>query len=247
MTDWFERSFGSDYMIVYRHRNWEQAACEVQRMAGWLGLPVDAQVLDIGCGMGRHALALAELGFKVTGIDLSEALLHEAREHNREGQIELIQGDMRRLPFGAGRFRATLNLFTSFGYFQDEQDNLAVLKEIRRVLTDDGQYLIDFLNPVYIERHLVPHSKRVDEETGLHIDEFRMIEDGMVIKKIAIGLPGGDKRRYEERVRLYSLEWFKRMLKQAGLTLDRVYGDYDGCPYLETESKRMIMIGRLSL
>ncbi|UVI31911.1 class I SAM-dependent methyltransferase [Paenibacillus spongiae] len=246
MLDWYKRSFGSDYMIVYRHRNWEQAAREVQQMAGWLDLPADVQVLDIGCGMGRHALALAEMGFKVTGIDLSEALLHEARAHNRGGQVELVHGDMRQLPFESGRFQATLNLFTSFGYFAEERDNLAVLKEIRRVLDDDGQYLIDFLNPVYTKRHLVPHSERTDEETGLHIDERRMIEDGAVVKRISIGQPGGDKRHYEERVRLYTLDWFGKVLDEAGLTLERVYGDYDGSSYSETESKRMIMIGRIS-
>ncbi|QYR24253.1 class I SAM-dependent methyltransferase [Paenibacillus sp. sptzw28] len=236
-------------MIVYRHRDWEQADREVQKMAGWLELPDSAEVLDIGCGMGRHALALARLGFKVTGIDLSEALLEKARECNIEERIEaLIQGDMRALPFENGRFRATVNLFTSFGYFEDESDNRRVLKEIRRVLRADGKFLIDFLNPAYVKRHLVPHSVRVDAQTGLQIEENRTIMDGWVVKQITIGSPGDRDavRSYEERVRLFPLEWFAGALAEAGLTLDSVYGDYEGCTYNEMESPRMIMAGRVS-
>jgi ubiquinone/menaquinone biosynthesis C-methylase UbiE len=248
-TAWYEQSFGSDYMIVYRHRNWEQAESEVQRMAGWMELQEGAAVLDIGCGMGRHALALAGLGYRVTGIDLSDALLQKAMEHNKEGLIErLVQGDMRHLPFEDGQFEATVNLFTSFGYFSDEADNSRVLKEIRRVLKKDGRFLIDFLNPTYIEANLVPRSERTDEASGLHIEEIRTIENGWVIKKINIGPLSShqESRSYEEHVKLLPLEWFKNALLEAGLSLERVYGNYQGDAYITAQSPRMIMIGRVS-
>ncbi|AZN40245.1 class I SAM-dependent methyltransferase [Paenibacillus albus] len=248
MSTWFEQSFGSDYMIVYRHRNWEQANREVQRMAAWLELPSGAAILDVGCGMGRHALALAQLGYEVTGMDLSKALLKKAREHNDEGLIkELIQGDMRELPFADHSFDATVNLFTSFGYFVEEDDNKRVLAEIRRVLKPDGQFLIDFLNAAYVIDHLVPRSERLDEETGLHIEELRSItEDGWVVKQIAIRAAGDEAsiRCYEERVRLFSLTWFEQALSEAGLLLTHVYGDYEGHAYDEQRSPRLILKGR---
>ncbi|MFB9326007.1 class I SAM-dependent methyltransferase [Paenibacillus aurantiacus] len=245
MKAWFERSFGSDYMIVYRHRNRAQAAAEAQRMAGWLQLPEGAEVLDIGCGMGRHAQALSDMGYRVSGVDLSEALLAEAKAHNKEGRVTFSQGDMRELPYGDAAFRATVNLFTSFGYFEEEADNDQVLREIRRVLRPDGQFLIDFMNPAYVKKHLVPHSRRIDEQTGLVIEECRSIAEGWVTKRIGIGLPGEPARTYEERVRLLPLEWFEQALDQAGLRIDRVYGNYGGAHYAPDASQRMIIAGRV--
>ncbi|WP_206098550.1 class I SAM-dependent methyltransferase [Paenibacillus montanisoli] len=247
MSNWYERSFGTDYMIVYRHRNWDQAAREVETMAGWLELSLGAAVLDIGCGMGRHALALAQLGYEVTGIDLSEALLRMAREHNAEERIKsLVQGDMRELPFADDSFDATVNLFTSFGYFEDEADNRRVLREIRRVLRPQGVFLIDFMNPVYVKEHLVPHSERTDAATGLHISERRTAADGWVVKQIEITAQDHPDacRSYEERVRLFPLSWFEQALAEAGLELQRCYGDYEGNSYDEQRSPRMILKGR---
>ncbi|MBP3962103.1 class I SAM-dependent methyltransferase [Paenibacillus lignilyticus] len=247
MANWYERSFGSDYMVVYRHRNWEQAAREVETMAGWLELAPGASVLDIGCGMGRHALALAQLGYKVTGIDLSESLLQKARECNEQGHIHsLIQGDMRELPFEDGSFDATVNLFTSFGYFEMEADNHRVIREIRRVLKPRGAFLIDFMNPSYVAANLVPHSERTDELTRLHIREQRAIADGWVVKQIHITPQEGTEasRNYVERVRLFPLPWFEQALREAGLELEHRYGDYEGRPYEEKSSPRMILKGR---
>jgi len=245
MTAWFNRSFGPDYMVIYRHRNCEQAAKEARQMASWLELPPEARLLDIGCGMGRHALALAEQGYCVTGIDLSEALLEEARLHGNEHGVSYVQGDMRRLPFAAGQFRATVNLFTSFGYFYEEVDNWQVLKEVRRVLSEEGQFLIDYLNPAYVRAHLIPYSQRRDEESGLCIEEQRLIDKEWVVKRIAVRPPEGGIRCYEERVRLYSLSWFEQAFGRCGLRLERIYGGYDGSAYDEKSSARMIMTGRV--
>ncbi|MFD0588337.1 class I SAM-dependent methyltransferase [Paenibacillus sp. GCM10027627] len=243
-------------MVVYRHRDLEQASREVRQMTDLLALPTGASVLDIGCGMGRHALALAEAGFQVTGVDLSRALLEEARAHDSCGKVEWRQGDMRELPFPDGSFDATVNLFTSFGYFSSEGDNVNVLRHIRRVLRPGGAYLIDFLNPLYVERHLVPKSQRVDEESGLHILEERTILDGWVQKAITVqeeaALPEAALceadpmliRKYLERVKLYPLDWFQEQLLNAGLDLNKVYGNYDGSPYDRECSPRMIMAGK---
>ncbi|GMK38442.1 methyltransferase [Paenibacillus sp. CCS19] len=243
MKEWYERSFGDDYMVVYRHRNWERAIEEVRQLIGWLQLPQGSALLDVGCGMGRHAVALAEMGYQVSGIDLSQPLLEEAREHDVNEHVRWQQGDMRSLPYGDNVFDATVNLFTSFGYFSD-QDNKSVLLELRRVLRPGGYFVIDFLNADEVSRKLVPLSEHVDTQTGWLIREQRRIESGEVCKKITIVTKSGEERHYEECVKLYGLDWFEEALAAAGLRITRTAGSYDGANYIRSESKRLIISGR---
>jgi SAM-dependent methyltransferase len=243
-NDWYEHSFGEDYLIVYRHRDSAQAQREVEAMMGWMELPPGASVLDVGCGMGRHAMALRDLGYAVTGLDLSEVLLAHARRNDPGRSIRWVRGDMRKLPFEDKSFDAVVNWFTSFGYFFEDEENARVLAEIGRVLAPGGKFLIDFLNAAYVERHLVPLSERTDGPTGLRIREERFIRNGYVVKKIAVSSPDGDVRNYEERVRLFGLESFRKMAAEAGLVLESVRGGYDGSPYDPDQSPRLIMTGR---
>lgn len=241
MTEWYERSFGRDYLLVYRHRDFQGATQEVHGMMEWLRLPASASILDLCCGMGRHALALAEAGYRVTGVDLSEVLLEEAMAHDTRGQVKFLRGDMRELPVD-GPFDAVVNLFTSFGYFTDNEDNARVFQEIHRVLKPQGRFIVDFLNPSYVRQQLVPHSERIDG--GTRIEERRRIENGFVKKAITLtDASGGEQREYEERVRLYELADFRNMMDEAGLVIDQVHGSYDGAAYDEEQSKRMIMVG----
>jgi len=249
MRDWFRESFGEDYKIVYRHRSRADAAREIGAMTHWMGLRPGSAVVDVGCGMGRHAMALGKLGYNVTGLDLSEVLLREAKRADAEGIVEWVRGDMRSLPFPEASFDAAVNWFTSFGYFSDERDNGKVLREIGRVLKPGGRFLIDFLNPGDVKRHLVPESERTDGPSGCLIRERREIEGDFVVKRIEVIPPvregdAGAVRRYEERVRLIGLPKFEEMLDEANLVLERVYGDYEGGPYGETSSRRLIMLGR---
>jgi len=241
VTEWYERSFGRDYLLVYRHRDFQGATQEVHGMMEWLRLPASASILDLCCGMGRHALALAEAGYRVTGVDLSDVLLEEATAHDTRGQVKFLRGDMRELPV-EGPYDAVVNLFTSFGYFADNADNARVFQEIHRVLKPQGRFIVDFLNPSYVREHLVPHSERLDG--GMRIEERRRIENGFVKKEIALtDASGGEPRHYEERVRLYELADFRQMMEEAGLVIDQVHGGYDGAAYDEGQSKRMIMVG----
>lgn len=241
---WYERSFGEDYLLVYKHRNQREADRFVQRVMDWLRLPVGSRVLDLCCGAGRHALALAQAGYRVTGADLSPVLLQKAKEADAAGCVRWVETDMRALPedgtFTEG-FDAVVNLFTSFGYFETDGEQLDVLKQIRKALIPGGRFVIDVLNAGYIRDHLVPFSRR--EEDGAVITESRSIEQGFVVKDIVIEEPGSERRSYRERVKLYSPEAMEGLLKSAGLRLDAMRGSYDGEAYDERRSLRMILLG----
>jgi ubiquinone/menaquinone biosynthesis C-methylase UbiE len=237
---WYEQSFGRDYLTVYKHRDLQGAAREVRRMMDWLHLPAGAEVLDLCCGMGRHSLALTELGLKVTGVDLSEVLLEEARKLDAQAQVTWVRGDMRQVPLNR-IFDAVVNLFTSFGYFENDDENAQVLREIDRLLAPGGRFIIDYMNPSYVIRNLVPASERM--EGNERIEERRSIEQGFVRKRIVIEGADTPQRSYLEQVKLYSLDQMKRMAATASLRVDQVYGGYDGSVYDEQTSERMILVG----
>jgi len=240
MTGWYEQSFGQDYLLIYKHRDIQGAISEVEQMIAWLNMPTGAHVLDLCCGMGRHSLALANAGYKVTGVDLSEVLLQEARQLDRGAVVEWVHGDMRKVPLTES-FDAVVNLFTSFGYFAEDKDNEQVIREMQRLLRTEGKFIIDFLNPDNVQDHLIPYSDRNDGDVD--IIESRYIKDGYVLKEITIHEAGQPERHYTERVRLYRLVDFEHMFTANGLQIDCVLGDYDGSTYTKASSPRMILVG----
>jgi SAM-dependent methyltransferase len=242
MERWYAHSFGADYLIVYKHRDFEKAKAEVAAMARWLQLPQGAQLFDLCCGMGRHAIALAEFGYQVTGLDLSQALLAEAKKWPGAEKVRWMCGDMREVAF-AGKFDAVVNLFTSFGYFDADAENKQVLAHIRAALRPGGKWLLDFLHADYVVKHLVPVSER--EQDGYHIRETRTVESGCVVKHIALTRPDGTKADYWERVKLYDLAWFEQACAEVGLSIEAVYGNYDQTS-VGPDSPRLILMGKVA-
>jgi SAM-dependent methyltransferase len=236
VSEWFEQWFGDEYLRAYAHRDDEDA----ERLVGLLdalGLAAAGQpVLDLGCGPGRHTAVLARRGARVVGLDLSRALLRAAREAGAE---RLVRGDMRGLPFQDGAFDAVLNLFTSFGYFADDAEHEAVLREVARVLRRGGSFVLDFLNAPAVRAGLVPRDERT---TGgiVVIQERWLSPDGRYVnKRIQVGAGG---RTFAERVRLYERGELEAMMTAHGLQTVRAAGDYLGGRH-GARSDRLILVG----
>ncbi|WP_019119801.1 class I SAM-dependent methyltransferase [Brevibacillus massiliensis] len=235
---WFERSFREDYLLVYQHRDEASADREIGNLLENLPIKPTGRVLDLCCGSGRHSRALARRGYEVVGVDLSPVLLALAEEHNPYPNLRYVQCDMREIPF-ENEFDIVVNLFTSFGYFDTDEESCIVVRNMARALKVGGEVLIDYLNPAYVRAHLVPASER--EINGLLIEEKRWIDAGYVRKEIVIRDPeSAEPRRYMEQVRLFEAAEISGMLEQAGLRLMQLYGDYTYAPYEREQSPRMI-------
>lgn len=246
MTTWFEDWFADPrYLKLYSHRNLVEASGAVELILQRSRLKAPADVLDLACGAGRHAVALARHGFKVTAVDLSATLLnaahHNAEEHGVE--IDFIQSDMRAIRF-ENRFDLVVQLFTSFGYFATREEDAEVLHHVRRALRPGGWYALDLIDPAWLEGHIVPENMTWME--GASVVERRAIEGDRVVKQIEIRGDDGDVAHFSEQVRLYKPQEIDTMLRSAGLEPVEWFGNYEGEPFDPATSPRMLILCRAS-
>src|SRR5581483_1650073 len=235
MADWFEEWFGEEYLQLYPHRDDMDAQRMVALIRRTLPWRAGWRVLDVACGAGRHARALEDAGARCVGLDLSQRLLQRAREVTR---APLVRADMRSIPVRPRSMDLTLNLFTSFGYFEDDAEHGRVLAEMAATVRPGGWFVLDFLNEDTVRARLVTRDATVGL-AGVHVVR-RLSEDRrFVCKTIATA----DGRCFEERVRLFAAEELEAMFAGAGLAVVHRYGDYDGGP-LRALAPRVILMGR---
>ncbi len=235
MPEWFEEWFGEDYLQLYPHRDDAEADRAVSLVAGVTGLRPGWRVLDVACGAGRHARAFRAAGARCVGLDLSLTLLRVARGVT---DAPLVRADMRRLPIRPRSMDLTVSLFTSFGYFEHDEEHAGALHEMVSTVRQGGWFVIDFLNAAAVRGRLVPQ-ERVPVQGGT-VDVTRSVSpDGRYVRKTIL-TPAG--RSYVERVRLFESEEIERMLGDAGITVQVRFGDYDAAP-LGPEAPRTILAG----
>ncbi len=242
---WFEEWFNHPlYLEVYSHRDRDEAVRCIQTILSLSGLEnqelASLSVLDIACGAGRHALELARLGCTVTGNDLSPFLLEEARKEAIKSQLQLSLTccDMRQVP-ATGDFDLIVQLFTSFGYFERKDDDRLVLELAYGALKEGGWYVLDLLNPIPLERNLVPHSLKTAGNLTIH--EERAFDSDRITKTITITRSAGETLTFSESVRLYGKEEILSMLMEAGFSVAHIAGNYQGEPYMVNDSPRMML------
>jgi SAM-dependent methyltransferase len=191
----------------------------------------------MACGKGRHAIYLNSKGFEVVGLDLSPNNIWHAQASENE-TLQFHEHDIREV-FRNEYFDVMLNLFTSFGYFENQEENQKAVVAMARNIKPDGTLVLDYMNSrKAIEGFNSHYEKRVDNIT---FNINKRIEFGYIFKNISFEAEG-DQHQYEERVKLLFLEDFRHFFEKAGLTLTAVYGDYDLNPYQDLVSDRMIMV-----
>jgi SAM-dependent methyltransferase len=236
-SPWYVRAFDRFYLQLYAHRDDAEARRHAPLLVRLLGVRAGQRVLDAGCGAGRYCRALAARGLRMTGVDLSEPLLAEARERSPSlpGTPAYLRWDLRHLPFQR-QFEGALSMFTSFGYFETRAEDVDIMRGVRDALVPGGRLVLDYLNEGFVRDRLVPES--VEVRDGIEIRVRRRIDDAA---------PGGPRvlkevearsletrlveTSYEERVRLYAPAEIDEMLGEGGLVpLGKALGDFDERP-----------------
>ena len=232
-ASWFDTPF---YHILYKDRDHTEAETFMHNLTNYLNIPEGGKILDLACGKGRHAVYLNSIGYDVTGVDLSENSIGFAKQFENES-LHFEVHDMCK-PYNE-QFDAVFNLFTSFGYFDKDEDNLNTIKAIKADLNEFGFGVIDFMNTDYVLNNLVPEETKTVDGTTFHLKRYK--ENGYIVKDIAF-THEGDNYHYQERVRAFSLEDFEALFEKAGVYLLDIFGDYKLRKFDKMESSRLIMI-----
>lgn len=245
MSEWTRKFFSEDYVKAYPSDH--QTEAQVNGVIHLLDLSSPCRILDLACGYGRHTLALWEKGFDVFGLDNSAKLLDRAAQdtvsRGLENSTPFTQADMRVLPYRDNSFDYVLSLFTSFGYFDTEEEDQVVLGEIARALKPGGKFLLDVLNKEWLMAHFEERFWKQGEKAKLLNEmDFDYERGRLNTKRFLIPDDGGEWTELYSSIRLYTLAEMIRMMRLVGIVFQEVYGDYTGEPY-NLEKFRMIIIG----
>ena len=232
-ASWFNTPF---YHILYKDRNYSEAENFMYNLTNYLNIPENGKILDLACGKGRHSIYLNKIGFNVTGVDLSKNSIAYAKQFEND-TLKFNVHDMCK-PYHE-QFDAVFNLFTSFGYFENEEDNLNTIKAIKANLNKVGFGVIDFLNSDYVINNLVTEDIKTIE--GIEFHQKRYVKDGYIVKNISFSAEGKDFK-FQERVRAFTLADFEALFQKAGVYLLDVFGDYKLNKYHKNTSKRLILM-----
>ncbi|MCK4233882.1 class I SAM-dependent methyltransferase [candidate division WOR-3 bacterium] len=230
-----------DYLYFYENSlTEERTKKQIEFLVKELELDKPMEILDLACGHGRHANHLAELGQNVTGVDITPGFLEIAkREAKKKGlTVEYIQGDMRKISY-TEKFDRVLLLYTSFGYFEDEE-NFKVLKNVERALKPKGLFCFDIHNRDVCLKHFLPYSV-TEKENNLMIDRCTFDSDTGHFYNRRIVIRNGKRKDKPFFVRFYNPSEIRDLLKRAGFRKCKIYGNWDG-NLLTSDSRRMIII-----
>jgi SAM-dependent methyltransferase len=234
---WFDSSF---YHQLYAHRSETEAQCFIDNLIPLLEPSPQSKILDLGCGVGRHSKYLASKGFHVTGLDLAGSSIRQAQQSAGDN-LHLYQHDMR-VAFGKNYFDYVFNFFTSFGYFDSDDEDHMVVHNISQSLKPDGTLVMDYLNVAYAANNITPtEEKDID---GIKYYITRWMDEKHFFKKITIDLRSDKPFEFTEKVAKLQAPDFEKMFRVNDLELQVIYGDYELNAFDIDHSPRLIMIAK---
>jgi SAM-dependent methyltransferase len=237
---WYKSWFNEPYYhILYQHRDEKEAEHFLDNLIHYLQPPPGASILDLACGRGRHSVYLNQKGFTVTGIDLSEENIRHCTTFEND-TLSFFVHDMRHM-FRVNDFDYVLNLFTSFGYFENDKENEAALKSACLALKPKGRLVIDFLNMTFAKRNLITSETITAGNINFNIS--RKIDERFLIKEIDF-MDKGQDFHFIERVRTLQADDFKKFLENCGMNILATAGNYELQPFDSFSSPRLIIVAQ---
>ncbi|HJN15080.1 MAG TPA: methyltransferase domain-containing protein [Armatimonadota bacterium] len=243
---WYKEQFDELYLQSYGMGQ-ATAAREAESMLDKLDLDPGAEILDLACGQGRHAVEMAKRGYSVTGLDLSKYLLTHASSLAAQAgvEVELVEEDMRRVPeTWAARFDGIINVFTAFGYYDKDADNEKVIEAVARSLKLEGRFVLDIINRDWLIRNFHGRSWREGEHGFITVEETRI--DLLTSRSHATNTiikSDGTRVVRELSLRLYTLAEIRAMLERHGFEVVETFGGWGDEPY-SMNSRRMIVLAQ---
>ena len=231
--DWFNSPF---YHQLYKERDYSEATYFMNNLISRLQIDKNSSILDLACGRGRYSLYLSNIGHKVTGIDISKENISEAKK-NESDKLNYILHDMRQ-PLNQ-KFDLILNLFTSFGYYQEDKDNISIIRSIKSNLNNEGKAVIDFFNIDYVLNNLIKYEEKAFDKTKFVINRY--LENNLLVKDIIIE-SNNKIYKFQEKVKAYRIEDFLTMFKECDLKFKEKFGDYNLNSFNKNSSPRLIMV-----
>jgi SAM-dependent methyltransferase len=243
---WYVTYFGEQYFDIYGPMlSEERTTREVEGIIRLLDVPQGSRILDLACGHGRHAIPLAQRGYQITGLDLSEVFLDRARaEAQARGvTIRWVHSDMREIPF-ADEFDAIINIFTAFGYFENDAEDQQVLHQVHKALRPGGHFVLDLMHRDALVRGFQPFDV-IRRDNGLVVTEERHFDQlaGQTTVRVTLFYSDGRRTELGHVVRSYTLTELAEMLRRSALEVQATYGGLDGSP-LTLDSRRLVVVAQ---
>ena len=244
MTAWHEQDDFWETVPLFSPERMEVAPHEVDLIVAMLGLQPDAAVLDLCCGVGRHSLEFARRGYTVTGVDRTASYLQTARGvAEAEGlTAEWIEADAREF-MRPRAFDLAINLFTSFGYFEDPAEDRQVAENLFRSLKPGGALVMDLMGKERLARIFNPRSWDELPDGSLFLQERKICDDWTWIENRWILIKDGQPREFTLGHRLYDGAGLRTLLLDSGFESVTLHGDLDGTPY-DNDARRLIAVAR---
>jgi len=240
MKNWFDTWFDTKYYhILYKNRDYSEAENFITNLTHNLKIDSNSKILDLACGKGRHSIFLNKIGHIVTGVDLSKESIEFASKFENS-KLDFFVHDMRE-PMPNKKFDYVFNLFTSIGYFEDENDNIKMLQSIDSYTNNEGVLVIDFMNAHKVISNLVLTEKK--EIEGVVFNITRKVENGFIVKTIKFNDEGQDFE-YQEKVQALQVSDFEKYLKNTNFSIYKVAGDYNLGNFDLENSNRLILFAK---